>query len=322
MLKHIFLAIAPTQPPLETSSDLRNDLRSDVTTTLPLLQQVASGYTLTTLASGQILLTPIANRTMVKPRRLQQQQLPSFSLSSPPTELTPQMHAGLLSTSSTPVHDFENQDRNLSSGSCTPSPTVAFPPQNDDSSSLAAGVSSSPLQEKEQQLFTPLSCTPSPTVAFPSQNDDSSSLASGVSSSQLHENDHQPFTSLSCTPSNIFPQEINGGFCDVNVGPHFRHFSPFQILPIPKVPQTGPRPKYNRKLGSARNLTSEEELQKSKSAFEEKCGKEKRKQELALKRQQKNSSQKTAINNGKKNQMLLKVCLYFKIILFYYFYSE
>ena len=282
MLKHIFLAIAPTQPPLETSSDLRNDLRSDVTTTLPLLQQVASGYTLTTLASGQILLTPIANRTMVKPRRLQQQQLPSFSLSSPPTELTPQMHAGLLSTSSTPVHDFENQDRNLSSGSCTPSPTVAFPPQNDDSSSLA----------------------------------------SGVSSSQLHENDHQPFTSLSCTPSNIFPQEINGGFCDVNVGPHFRHFSPFQILPIPKVPQTGPRPKYNRKLGSARNLTSEEELQKSKSAFEEKCGKEKRKQELALKRQQKNSSQKTAINNGKKNQMLLKVCLYFKIILFYYFYSE
>ena len=109
MLKHIFLAIAPTQPPLETSSDLRNDLRSDVTTTLPLLQQVASGYTLTTLASGQILLTPIANRTMVKPRRLQQQQLPSFSLSSPPTELTPQMHAGLLSTSSTPVHDFENQ---------------------------------------------------------------------------------------------------------------------------------------------------------------------------------------------------------------------
>ena len=87
------------------------------------------------------------------------------------------------------------------------------------------------------------------------------------------------------------------------------------------MPQTGPRPKSNRKLGSARNLTSDEELQKTKAAYEEKIAKEKRKQELALKRQQKNSNQQTANKNGKKNQLPLKVCLHFKMKLFYYFNS-
>lgn len=262
---------------METSSDVRNDVRSDVTVAMPLLQQVSSGYRLTTLASGQILLTPIVNKTMVQPRRLQQQPLPSSSLSSTPIESTPHMHAVLPSTSSTPVQDFQNRDQNVSSGSCTPSPTVAFPPLNDDSSSIVAGVSSSPLQENEQQPFPPLSCTP------------------------------------------IFPEENDS--LDVNVGRQIRHFSPFEILPIPQVPQTGPRPKSNRKLGSARNLTSDEELQKTKAAYEEKIAKEKRKQELALKRQQKNSNQQTANKNGKKNQLPLKVCLHFKMKLFYYFNS-
>ena len=104
-------------------------MQSDVTTAMPLLKHVATGYSLITLASGQILLTTIANRTMVQPRHLQQQPLPSSSLSSTSIESTSQMDAVLPSTSYTTLYEFKNRD--VSSEVCTPSPTVAFPPQNE-----------------------------------------------------------------------------------------------------------------------------------------------------------------------------------------------
>ncbi|KZR99773.1 Uncharacterized protein APZ42_004233, partial [Daphnia magna] len=127
----------------------------------------------------------------------------------------------------------------------TPTPTVPFPQENDESSSSVTAASSNPVQYYEQQDHLPLhfvSCTPSPTISVPEQNVDSSSSV-------------------------------------------VRHFAPCDLLPIPKVPQRGQRMlKSNKRLASARNLTSNHELQKSKEAYEEKLRKETKKQEAALKK--------------------------------------
>jgi hypothetical protein len=71
----------------------------------------------------------------------------------------------------------------------------------------------------------------------------------------------------------------------MNTSVERRHFSPCDLLPIPQVPPNGPRTKKpNRRLGSARNLTSDCELQKLKEANEEKIRKENKKEEAALKK--------------------------------------
>lgn len=235
-------------------------MRNDVATLLPVLQQAASQYSLAVTVDGRILLTPEAPRRIAQPLRLQQLSPSSFSSSVPSTLITSQAHYAVPHTRSTPVQCY--QDRLVvSAGSCTPTPTVPFPKENDESSSSVTVASSTPVQYYEEQNRLPLhsvSCTPSPSTSFPEHNVDNSSSV-------------------------------------------VRHFAPCDLLPIPKVPHIGPRMlKSNKRLGSARNLTSDQELQKSKEAYEEKLRKETKKQETALKK---------ANNQGKNKGPIVRVCL-------------
>ncbi len=104
-----------------------------------------------------------------------------------------------------------------------------------------------------------------------------------AASTPLHyyKSDRLPFDSAS--PTTSFAQQFEDSSSTVT---HV-HFTPCELLPIPNVSQTGPRIlKSNKRLGSARNLTSDHELQKkSKEVYEENMKKEKGNKKLLLRRQ-------------------------------------
>jgi hypothetical protein len=72
----------PTHSLLETSSDVRDD----VATLLPVLQQAATQYSLAVTVHGRIVLTPISHSRMAQPLRLNKLS-PSSSSSSVPSNL-------------------------------------------------------------------------------------------------------------------------------------------------------------------------------------------------------------------------------------------
>lgn len=133
--------------------------------------------------------------------------------------------------------------------------------------------------------------SPTPTVPFPQ-----------ASSTPVQHYEQQNLF-LSCTPLPIISVAEENV---VNSSSVVRHFAPCDLLPIPKeVQQSGPRmSKSNKRLGSARNLTSDLKLQKIKEAYDEKLREETKKQEAALKK---------ASNQAKTKDHTVRVCLYFKV---------
>ena len=176
------------------------------------------------------------------------------------------------STYSTPSPDFLQQQQPSSSTSRSPSPTLAFPQKESlERPWTVASNSSAGLDSLQQPIpSTSEAITPSPTTALKQAVlvERSSNVGSSCST-PVHTVEHQRF--LSSTPVN--GQSIT------------RHFRPCDILPIPKVPQTGPRiARPNKRLQDARNLTSEPEVRKIKEAHEAKLLKKQKQEEAAKKR--------------------------------------
>ncbi len=124
------------------------------------------------------------------------------------------------------------------------------------------------------------------TIASVLQEASSSSSCQMISSqitSSSHKQQQGPSPSLSTTaPSTAgtFPNSKNRKmllstpvlFCEpVSFGPH-------DILPLPQVAQSGPRvPKPNKRLGSARCITSSPKMKRIREKYDEKQLKENRK---------------------------------------------
>ena len=175
----------------------------------------------------------------------------------------------------TPTSQFSNETR-------TPSPTTPFPQTEE---TVSTGM---PSQEREE---TPCSNTPiprregtfSPSTPIP-ERERTLSRATPI---QEREQTLSPATPIQETEGNISQLSNHQVIlCSTPVsGDGRRHFRPSEILPIPQVAQTGPRVQQpNKRLGKARNLTSEPELKRIKEAYEEKLLKQKKKDEAALKR--------------------------------------
>ena len=192
---------------------------------------------------------------------------------------------------------FVNPQQLPISSSSLSIPSSLVTSQVDDSVPSTSSTQVQHIDSQEKLVVSPVSLTPLPTVAFPQQNNSCYSNMTVAASTPLHyyESDRLPFDSASPT---CFAQQYVDSLSSV-----VHHFTPCELLPIPKVSQTGPRIlKSNKRLGAARNLTSDHKLQKSKEVYEENLKKEKRKQEAALKK---------ANGQGKNKRVTVSLCLYF-----------
>ena len=228
---------------------------------MPMLLQAQHQYSIASFPDGRITFTPVGPRRTAQPLRLQQ----IFS-----TEENVNME--LTTADPTPI--LEQQLLSPSSGLDTPSPTVAFPEENVNIESTI-DVLTPNLEQQLPNSSTPELYTPSPTVAFPEENVNIESTIAGSTVPTV-------LTSPLLLPFGPANFRLN------------RQYSPSDVLPIPKVPQTGPRtPKANKRLGSARELTNDSELKKLKEAHEEKQRKEIKKQESVLKKMNAQTKKKT-----------------------------
>ena len=201
--------------------------------------------------------------------------------------------ADAVTTNSTPPSDFLQQQQTSSSASGMNSifTTAASPEAELSELSLADAIALSQgdpfeqsctvastsstgldlLQQQQQQPIpsTSRTLTPSPTAAFPQAVLAERSSNASSCSTPVHVVENQPF--LSSTP--------------VNGESRRHHFRPCDILPIPRVSQTGPRiARPNKRLQEARNLTSEPEVKKIKEAHEAKLLKKQKQEEAAKKK--------------------------------------
>lgn len=254
---------------------------------LPILQQhqVGAHYTCIVSREGIITLTPVASTS--------RSPLFGHQQSTSAVEIV-EMSLPVASTCSTPSPYLFDQQQPSSSTSSTPSPSVSFP---------QCGSAKCPLNVTSQSLSSPSNSetqTPSPTTPFPqvvsrersSQMDLSFSsrttTPSPTDSVQIADSVVRP-TEVASTPNHFFEQQQHRILTSTPVSvweeSATRHFRPCDILPIPKVLQTGPRiARPNKRLQEARNLTSELEVKKIKEAYEAKELKKKKKEEASIKK--------------------------------------